>query len=136
MKKSLISAVKKLLAKLGAEEVEGNNLVEVIDSGADAIEGGGGSGGGGLLICTDTNDTLDKTMGEIQEAFTNGTLVYIKINNKSCIVTSFQNVVYDPADHKYISYLAAFDVTQQSRWQYKVGETTEEAALAAYPTWD
>ena len=41
MKKSLISAVKKLLAKLGAEEIEGNNLVEVIDSGADAIEGGG-----------------------------------------------------------------------------------------------
>lgn len=44
MKKSLISAVKKLLAKLGAEEIEGNNLVEVIDSGADAIaEAGGGN---------------------------------------------------------------------------------------------
>ena len=36
-KKSLITAVKKLLGKLGAEEVEGNNLVEVIDNGADAL---------------------------------------------------------------------------------------------------
>lgn len=46
MKKSLINAIKKLLTKLGAEEIEGNNLVEVIDNGADAIEGGGGSGSG------------------------------------------------------------------------------------------
>lgn len=37
MKKSLISAIKKLLTKLGAEDIEGNNLVDVIDNGADAI---------------------------------------------------------------------------------------------------
>lgn len=50
MKKSLISAVKKLLAKLGAEEIEGNNLVEVIDSGADALAEAGGEGGSILSI--------------------------------------------------------------------------------------
>lgn len=42
-KSSLINAIKKLLTKLGAQELEGNNLVEVINNGADAIEGGGGS---------------------------------------------------------------------------------------------
>lgn len=36
-KKSLIEAVKKLLNKLGAEEVESNDLVEVIDKSADKI---------------------------------------------------------------------------------------------------
>lgn len=37
MKKSLISVIKKLLTKLGAQEVEGNNLVDVISNGADMI---------------------------------------------------------------------------------------------------
>ena len=37
MKKSLISAIKKLLTKLGAQEVDGNNLVDVISNGADMI---------------------------------------------------------------------------------------------------
>lgn len=40
MKKSLINAIKKLFTKLGAQEVEGNNLVDVINNGADMIEGG------------------------------------------------------------------------------------------------
>ena len=58
MKKSLISAIKKLLAKLGAEEIEGNNLVEVIDSGAEAIEGGGGSGGTPSFSEQDAGNTV------------------------------------------------------------------------------
>lgn len=64
MKKSLISAIKKLLAKLGAEEVEGNNLVEVIDNGADAIEGGGGSGGGGIVTLYFTYDNSTDKFNE------------------------------------------------------------------------
>lgn len=72
MKKSLISAVKKLLAKLGAEEIEGNNLVEVIDNGADAIEGGGGSGGTFVVTFSGTtaagNATSNKTWEEISAA--------------------------------------------------------------------
>lgn len=72
MKKSLISAIKKLLAKLGAEEIEDNNLVEVIDSGADAIEGGGS---GGAFFVTDNNNTLDKTWAEIYAASTSNIVV-------------------------------------------------------------
>lgn len=50
MKKSLIVAIKKLFTKLGAENIEGNNLVEVIDKGADALNSGGGSGGGVFVV--------------------------------------------------------------------------------------
>lgn len=94
---------------------------------------GEGGGGGGVLICTDTSDTLDKTMGEIQEALTNGTLTYIKVGNKSCMVTFLDPVVYESVDHKYFGYLAAYDYGQNVPLVYKVEETTESAALAAYP---
>ena len=70
MKKSLISAIKKLLAKLGAEEIEGNNLVEVIDSGADAIEGGGGGNNVLKLYVknfTDTNIIAYKDSAKTQQ---------------------------------------------------------------------
>ena len=84
MKKSLISAIKKLLAKLGAEEIEGNNLVEVIDSGADAIEGGGGSGSNSPFIFTITMTSqgkdvptysCDKTHTEIFNAAQNNAVI-------------------------------------------------------------
>lgn len=72
MKKSLISAIKKLLIKLGAEEIEGNNLVEVIDSGADAIEGQPGGGGSAYIVhrVQEANGItrLDKTWNEIKTA--------------------------------------------------------------------
>lgn len=78
MKKSLISAVKKLLAKLGAEEIEGNNLVEVIDSGADALEDGGGSGGGVFYVNLSAPNNIpysDKTIEGIMEAEMAGNLI-------------------------------------------------------------
>lgn len=67
MKKNLISAIKKLLAKLGAEDIEGNNLVEIIDSGADAIEGGGSSEPFVVTFTAGTHNTVtsDKTHAEI-----------------------------------------------------------------------
>lgn len=79
MKKSLISAIKKLLAKLGAEEVEGNNLVEVIDSGADAIANAGGGSEPFVVTFSGTtendNALCDKTWEEIYNAYTTGNTI-------------------------------------------------------------
>lgn len=89
MKKSLIAAVKKLLGKLGAEEIEGNNLVEVIDSGADAIEGGGSGSGGnnnieyvtitGVRNGPSVTWTADKTYQEIDALSYSGKTMYLKL---------------------------------------------------------
>lgn len=130
MKKSLISAIKKLLAKLGAEEVEGNNLVEVIDSGADAIEGGGSSGGG-VLICTDTEGTLDKTMGEIQTAYVSGRSIIIYGGFYYSSVISVQPVREHEKTHNYNGVVQRGTNNDNT---YEVTEATEEDALAAYPT--
>lgn len=84
MKKSLISAVKKLLAKLGAEKIEGNNLVEVIDSGADAIaEAGGGDSVEYVTVTADTTGrstvySADKTFSEIGTLISAGKTVYMQ----------------------------------------------------------
>lgn len=97
MKKSLISAVKKLLAKLGAEEVEGNNLVEVIDSGADAIEGGGGDSNIEYVNIIETMDehhqiifSVDKSYAEILALFNAGKQVYFKNDTWGCSLTPVQ----------------------------------------------
>lgn len=104
MKKSLISAIKKLLAKLGAEEVEGNNPVEVIDSGADAIEGGGGSGG--IFIVHEEYDKqaqksfLNKTFSEIDSAMKSGT---------PCLIVGVEDPI--GALHSYIQRTTDFQGT-------------------------
>lgn len=99
MKKSLINAIKKLLTKLGAQELEGNNLVEVINNGADAIEGGGGSG---IMIvsCDYETDTLNKTWTEIKDALSTS-LVVIKYteSNEQHMVNS---AGYDSRKQLYV----------------------------------
>ena len=71
MKKSLIEAVKKLLGKLGAEEIEGNDLIEVINNGANVITNTGSSYTPFIATFTYNVDTqtftCDKTWAEISE---------------------------------------------------------------------
>lgn len=81
MKKSLISAVKKLLAKLGASEVEGNNLVEVIDSGAEA-----------LVEAGDGNEVIY--------------MATINAQNEITIETDYQTIKADINDGKNVKILA------------------------------
>ena len=81
-KKSLIEAVKKLLSKLGAEEVEGNDLVEVIDNGAETLAE---AGGGGMFIVTIANEidlTLNKTWQEIYNAAQTNEVVLIRVEQQ------------------------------------------------------
>ena len=74
VKKSLITAVKKLLGKLGAEEVEGNNLVEVIDSGANALANINNNSNLFVVTFTEENKVFsaDKTSSQIYDAFLSG----------------------------------------------------------------
>lgn len=99
MKKSLINAIKNLLTKLGAQELEGNNLVEVINNGADAIEGGGGSGG--ALVVHDTNDTLDKTFAEIKTAMNTSVIVLYRDNTAYYLVSAYKE---DSGNGRFVKF--------------------------------
>lgn len=99
MKKSLITAIKKLFAKLGAEDIQGNNLVEVIDNGADALDNGGGGGSSPLVVTfsgtTEGGDAAcDKTWAEIEEAFNNGRQIIANyvytVKDSNIVCTSLQ----------------------------------------------
>ena len=85
MKKSLISAVKKLLSKLGAEEIEGNNLVEVIDS------GGSGSSSNPVVLEFATMDpyTVTTPIADIKTAIDTGRQVWFKNSGNIFPVTAF-----------------------------------------------
>lgn len=83
--------------------------------------------GGGALICTDTNGTLDKTMGEIQAAAQAGVpVVVLQTDNMRVVVT----VVYV---HQGISTTYTGQLQLWGGSSYGVTETTEAGALAAYP---
>lgn len=110
MKKSLISAVKKLLSKLGAEEIEGNNLVEVIDSGADAIKDGSGSGGGTKIVNItegfDSQWSADATFSEMLSAYQSGKTILFSIGNATAIATYHaERGGLEPAPADFIAYL-------------------------------
>ncbi len=101
----------------------------------DGQPGSGGSGGG-VLICTDTDGTLDKTMGEIQEAINSGKIIYISIDNGlyvfQSLVIMYYPIRYIPKDQLYHGTIGIADEVT-GFLQYDVGEATEEAALSAYP---
>lgn len=96
----------------------------------DGQESGGGSNA--PLICTDTGGTLDKTMGEIQAAFFSGRLVirYEGEGYSALIPTAFTPVYFSPKTDSYLGDVTIGVV------DYRVDESTEEAALAAYPTFN
>lgn len=109
MKKSLINAIKKLLTKLGAQEVEGNNLVEVINNGADVIEGGGGSGGAFIVHGDTSGETpLDKTFAEIKTAMKTNVVVFIRPNDGTPYY--LLNVVSDFTGERFVTF-KSFDET-------------------------
>ena len=101
----------------------------------DGQPGSGGSGGG-VLICIDTNGTLDKTMGEIQEAKNSGKIIYISIDDDvyvfQSLVILYYPISYIPKNQLYRGILGVADEFG-GFLRYSVGEATEEAALSAYP---
>lgn len=85
-------------------------------------------GGGGVLICTVTNGTLDKTMGEILTALENGVVYFKTVTGYVRMVYVYLPVSFDHISGKYYAAVGTNEVT------YSVRESTEAAALAAYPT--
>lgn len=66
--KNLLTVLKKLGKKMTSQDINGTNLVTVVDDIANKYTGGGGSGGSGVLVATEVDGTLDKTWQEIFEA--------------------------------------------------------------------
>ena len=95
----------------------------------------GGGSGNGVLICTDTNGTLDKTMGEIQTAYHSGKTIIIDFTDYTVCVIGLKDVFYDGRMAQ--GFLRIAELTADGDiWSfvtYWVSEETEEAALSAYP---
>lgn len=102
-----------------------------------------GSGGGVFVIHTDIatlDRILDKTMGEIKEAWDRGNKIEIVQGNAHRVAITFIDVHYEErADPPgYIGAVGAMDMTITSNSAgylvYSVNEASEADALNAYPT--
>jgi hypothetical protein len=115
---SILSELKKLTGKQNAKVV----------SEALPDETGGSIA---PLICTATNGTFDKTMGEIQEAVLNGRPVLFYVSgdpDRIYTLLDLTPVFYYAKMGRYSCGIALY-----SGYYDATGET-EAAALAAYPT--
>lgn len=100
----------------------------------------GGGSGGGVLICTDTDGTLDKTMGEIQAAFLLNSRIDLQNNSDGgvshSIAVHLLEVHLDERSNTYngsVTFANTGNALTPHKL-YTVSAATEEAALAAYPT--
>lgn len=75
------------------------------------VDGQPGGGSNAPLICTDTEGTLDKTMGEIQAASNNGTLIIIKTDISTFFPTKVAYVYYNIKGDLYNGNIVCTDVT-------------------------
>jgi hypothetical protein len=127
-----------LLPAVGATD-KGKTLQTNATTGAPEWAEASG-GGGGVLMVTDTGGTLDKTMGEIQDAYLAGKRVIINTSDGSVArdviginpifrgKSTYEGVVETYFIGNVNSQFAIFLLT------YNVfGEETEEAARNAYP---
>ena len=111
-----------------------NTNPNVLRSQLKAIQGeGSGSSGGGVLMVTDTDGTLDKTMGEIQDAYLAGKRVTINWANTLRDVIGMYPVTF--AHRLYTSAIITYDNSsiELSTRIYSVFGETEEAVRNAYP---
>lgn len=96
----------------------------------------GQPGGGGVLICTDTNGTLDKTMGEIQAAFLLNSRIDLQHNSGGGVLHSIAvNLLEVHFDERSNTYDGSVTFANGVKL-YSVSAATEAAALAAYPILD
>lgn len=104
--------------------------------------GGGGSGGGGVLLVTDTDGTLDKTMGEIQDAYLAGKRVIISSGVFVKDVTGINPIELGKGE--YFGHVETYERTHidasnvnskliYALATYHVAAETEEAARNTYP---
>lgn len=110
-----------------------------------AKNGGGGSGGGGsgggVLMVTDNDGTLDKTMGEIQDAYLAGKRVIISDGHSDIDVIGIIPVQFGKGNYfgriqTYIIDYVSGSIDSKMvlvPMQYYIFGKTEEAARNAYP---
>ena len=113
------------------------NIIDILM--AKVLSGGGGGGGdgsgGGVLMVTDTNRTLDKTMGEIQDAYLAGKRVIINTGMIARDVIGVAPVELGRTGYSGVVETYNYDSINQMLIlkRYPVSGETEEAARNAYP---
>jgi hypothetical protein len=118
-----------------SEASEGDVLT--IDDGEPVWAAGGGGSGGGVLMVTDTNGTLDKTMGEIQDAYLAGKRVIISVDNNDKDVIGIIPVQAGKGD--YFGRIRTYETVVINQRMvffqsyYSTFGETEEAVRNAYP---
>lgn len=98
--KNLLTVLKKLGKKMTSQDINGTNLVTVVDDIANKYTGGGGSGGSGscdcTMIVTENEETLDKTWQEIYDAIAAGKRVVL-VQTSDSVTTKAAQVFLDQA---------------------------------------
>lgn len=92
----------------------------------------GGGGGGGVLMVTDNDGTLDKTMGEIQDAFLAGRRILIYADSMYSSVVSVAPPILEKQSYSGFIHTLVWSGLKE----YVAFGDTEEAARNAYPAFE